>query len=252
MPRNQLSKGVSEKPRIPSLYFNNASSLTLDGRLSQSSYYDGSSMRSYFDGSSTTNLNDTELEEGLGVKRGRVLRDARWRDSVGKEKPLPPTGLGLSPADFPDGGSEAWLVIVGGWCCLFVSFGWITSIGVFQDYYESNLLSNYSSSTVSWIPSLQACCMFIGAPVFGKIFDSFGPRWLLAAGSFFHVFGLMMASLSTQYYQLLLSQGVCSALGSGAIFYAANNSASTWFLRRRAFAMGILSSGSSLGGVIFP
>ena len=162
------------------------------------------------------------------------------------------TVRGPDPGDFPDGGFEAWLVILGGWCCLFVSFGWITSIGVFQDYYEGHQLSNYSSSTVSWIPSLQACSMFIGAPVFGKAFDNWGPRWLLAGGTFFHVFGLMMASISSEYYQLLLSQGLCSSLGAGAIFYAANNSGSTWFFQRRAFALGIMSSGSSLGGVIFP
>lgn len=38
------------------------------------------------------------------------------------------------------------------------------------------------------------------------------------AGTFFHVFGLMMASISTEYYQILLSQGVCSAIGASAIF----------------------------------
>ena len=169
-----------------------------------------------------------------------------------EETKAQPAIQGPNPADFPDGGFEAWLVILGGWCCLFVSFGWITSIGVFQDYYQGHQLSSYSSSTVSWIPSLQAFSMFIGAPVYGKIFDGYGPRWLLIGGTFFHVFGLMMASISTEYYQFLLSQGLCSALGASAVFYAANNSGSTWFFHRRAFALGILSSGSSLGGVIFP
>jgi hypothetical protein len=28
-------------------------------------------------------------------------------------------------------------------------------IGVFQEYYQRDLLSDYSESTVSWIPSLQ-------------------------------------------------------------------------------------------------
>jgi hypothetical protein len=27
---------------------------------------------------------------------------------------------GINPADFPDGGLEAWLVVFGGWCTLFV------------------------------------------------------------------------------------------------------------------------------------
>lgn len=30
-----------------------------------------------------------------------------------------------APSDPPDGGLEAWLVVVGGFCALLVSFGWI-------------------------------------------------------------------------------------------------------------------------------
>jgi MFS family permease len=166
-------------------------------------------------------------------------------------KSVVPPG-GVNPADFPDGGTEAWLVVLGGWCCLFVSFGWINCIGVFQEYYQENLLRGYSSSTVSWIPSLELFMMFFGGPFFGKTFDNFGPRGLLAAGSVLHVLGLMMTSLSTKYYQILLAQGVCSALGASAIFFAAMSSTSTWFFKKRATAIGIIASGSSMGGVIFP
>jgi hypothetical protein len=42
--------------------------------------------------------------------------------------PKPVTG-GINPADFPDGGLEAWLVVFGGWLCLFASFGWINCVG---------------------------------------------------------------------------------------------------------------------------
>lgn len=62
----------------------------------------------------------------------------------------------------------------------------------------------------------------------------------------------MMTSLSTEYYQFILAQGICSPLGASAIFNACVNSVSTWFGKRRAFALGVMASGSSLGGVIFP
>jgi MFS transporter, MCT family, aspergillic acid transporter len=62
----------------------------------------------------------------------------------------------------------------------------------------------------------------------------------------------MMASISTKYYQLLLSQGVCSALGICAIFQPCMSSIPSWFQRKRGAAYGIASSGTSLGGVIFP
>lgn len=52
----------------------------------------------------------------------------------------------------------------------------------------------------------------------GRIYDKYGPRWLMLFGTFMHVFGLMMASVSTQYYQIVLSQGICSPIGICCLF----------------------------------
>lgn len=61
-----------------------------------------------------------------------------------------------------------------------------------------------------------------------------------------------MASISTEYYQILLSQGVCSAIGVSLIFQPANSVIPGWFDKRRGAAYGIMTSGSSIGGVVFP
>lgn len=53
----------------------------------------------------------------------------------------------------------------------------------------------------------------------GKLSDSYGPRWPLLLGSFMHVFGLMMVSISTEYYQIFLAQCVCSGIGTSFLFY---------------------------------
>ncbi|KAM5352807.1 hypothetical protein ACJ41O_005529 [Fusarium nematophilum] len=152
----------------------------------------------------------------------------------------------------PDGGLVAWLVVLGAWCTSFCSFGWINSVGAFQEYYQNDLLSQYSSSTIAWIPSLQIFFMMGMGPIIGTLYDNYGPRYLILVGSFLHVFGLMMASISTEYYQILLSQGVCSAIGVSAIFQPALSTIHGWFDSKRGAAFGILSTGSSLGGVIFP
>lgn len=61
-----------------------------------------------------------------------------------------------------------------------------------------------------------------------------------------------MASLANEYYQFILSQAICSPLGAGMILYPCFSCVTTWFEKKRALAMGITSSGSSLGGVIMP
>ncbi|KAK2806229.1 hypothetical protein FQN50_005954 [Emmonsiellopsis sp. PD_5] len=174
------------------------------------------------------------------------------------------------PSRYPDGGFKAWMSVVGAFCCVFCSFGWINCIGVFQEYYQTHQLRDYSPSAVSWISSLQIFMIFAGGPIVGRIFDIYGPRYLILFGTFFHVFGLMMTSLCTEYYQILLAQGVCSSIGICCLFTPgeslstlrrtpypnmkslATNCVSTWFFKKRAFAMGITASGGSLGGVIFP
>lgn len=72
---------------------------------------------------------------------------------------------------FPEGGREAWIVLFGTWCVLFCTFGLGNSIGVFQTYYVSHALRQYSSSTISWITSfmqwvLNFLPIVVGSPSF--------------------------------------------------------------------------------------
>lgn len=46
--------------------------------------------------------------------------------------------------------------------------------------------------------------------------------------------------------------GICSPIGSSMIFYPAMAAVGTWFHKNRALALGVMASGSSLGGVLFP
>lgn len=165
----------------------------------------------------------------------------------------PPASAPAGPSSPPpDGGFKAWATVVGGWCCLFVSFGWINCIGIFEAHYEHNQLSEYPPGIVAWITSTEVAVMYLTMPLHGKLYDNFGPKPLLYAGTLMHVFGLMMASLSTEYYQILLSQSICSAIGTSAVFSAAMGAVGSWFSKRRALALGVVASGSSLSACILP
>jgi MFS family permease len=69
--------------------------------------------------------------------------------------------------------------------------------------------------------------MFFGGAFIGKFFDAYGPRYILLLGTFMHVFGIMMASISYKYWHFVLSQGICSAVGASMIFYPAVSCVST-------------------------
>lgn len=83
-----------------------------------------------------------------------------------------PRGDSLDVDSFPDGGLEAWLVVLGGWCALVCTFGLINSVGVFEQYYVSGPLKAYDQSTVSWILSaLVFLQIFCGSIVSGTPFS---------------------------------------------------------------------------------
>ncbi|KAI1395160.1 major facilitator superfamily domain-containing protein [Hypoxylon fuscum] len=156
------------------------------------------------------------------------------------------------PHAFPDGGFQAWFCIAGGFCTIFSSFGWVNCIGVFQDYYQTHQLSSYSPGTVAWIPATESFMLFFFGLFSGKLADNYGPRWPLLFGSVLHVFGLMMVSISKEYYQIFLAQSIASGIGTSFLFYPTIAAAGTWFKRHRALAFGIMVSGSSVGGVVLP
>lgn len=132
------------------------------------------------------------------------------------------------------------------------SRGLLNAFGAFQVYYTSTLIPDSNNSAVSWIGSIQAfltCCVTIFA---GPLFDRGHAKAIVYLGSFLVTFGLMMASLGSSYYQLLLAQGFCIGIGAGCIFIVSVAIIPQYFSTKRAFAIGIAAAGSSLGGVIYP
>ncbi|KAI1106699.1 monocarboxylate permease-like protein [Jackrogersella minutella] len=200
-------------------------------------------------GTSTSreDLGDRKSEKGTinSLENGNLFETQQQ----GAESSVPSK---TDPNVFPDGGFEAWFCIAGGFCTVFSSFGWVNCIGVFQDYYQANQLSNYTSSDVAWIPAMESFMLFFFGLFTGKLADNYGPRWPLLFGSVVHVFGMMMISISKEYYQIFLSQSIVSGIGTSFIFYPTLAAAGSWFKKHRALAYGIMVSGSSMGGVVLP
>ncbi|KAL5378822.1 hypothetical protein DPSP01_008862 [Paraphaeosphaeria sporulosa] len=155
-------------------------------------------------------------------------------------------------AAIPNGGVTAWLQVVGAFFLFFNSWGIINTFGSYQAYYETNLLTSANPSAISWIGSIQAFLLLVVGMICGPLYDRGYFRGLLLGGSFLLVFGQMMLSLCTQYYQVLLAQAICIGLGCGCLFIPSVAILSTYFTTKIATAVGLAASGSSLGGVVYP
>lgn len=90
------------------------------------------------------------------------------------------------------------------------------------------------------------------AVVTGPIYDRGYFKSLIVTGTFFVCFGFMMTSLSRQYWQVLLAQGVVVGLGNGFLWVPSVAILPQYFTTKKALANGIAAAGSSVGGIVYP
>ncbi|KAI9760174.1 MAG: hypothetical protein M1840_002591 [Geoglossum simile] len=175
--------------------------------------------------------------------------------SAASRPPPPPTPTAAPappPPPPPNGGMTAWLQVLGAHFLFFNSWGIVNAFGAYQAFYQTDLLHTSTPSEISWIGTVQGFIMIVIGVITGPLYDLGYLRALIFTGTFLTFFGLMMASISTRYYQVFLSLGVCVGLGSGCLFVPSVAIVSTYFSTKRAAATGLTAAGGSLGGVIFP
>lgn len=98
---------------------------------------------------------------------------------------------------YPEGGLRAYSVVFGSFLALTACFGLMNSVGTFQTYLGANQLAGYSDSAVGWIFSLYIFVAFFCGLQIGPVFDAYGPRWLVLAGSVLLVSGVLGIASST-------------------------------------------------------
>ncbi|KAF2664993.1 MFS general substrate transporter [Microthyrium microscopicum] len=176
------------------------------------------------------------------------------KDSESNEDHSLPTFSG-SPNDaaiYPEGGLRAWLVVLGSFSGMLASFGFMNTIGVFQEYISRNQLSTYSDSTIGWIFSMYIFIAFGGGLIIGPVFDAKGPRLLLLSGSICLVTAMLLIGIASTYWQFMLIIGIIAGAGSSLIFTPSVAAVGHYFHAKRGAATGIAATGGSVGGVIFP
>ncbi|KAG1820096.1 major facilitator superfamily domain-containing protein [Suillus variegatus] len=159
-----------------------------------------------------------------------------------------------SPHEFSEGGWAGWATAFGAFLVQFCGFGYITSFGVYEDFYTQHYLANETSSAISWIGSTSASLLMLVGLVSGSLHDRGYFYHLIIAGSFLECLSLFMLSLSKsdQYYQIFLSQGLGLGIATGLLYIPSVAIISHHFRQRRTLVMTFVATGSSLGAIIHP
>ncbi|RAK93849.1 MFS monocarboxylate transporter [Aspergillus costaricaensis CBS 115574] len=146
----------------------------------------------------------------------------------------------------------AIMTLLGSFCGMFCTVGFVNSFGLFLEYYKKDQLSNQPESTIAWIASIDIFFIFGVSVVSGPLLDTLGPRLLLCIGSLGTIFSIMMTSLCKQLYQFILAQGILLGISLSLLTCPMIALVGQHIKIKRGAAVGIVIGGSSLGGVLWP
>jgi MFS family permease len=155
------------------------------------------------------------------------------------------------PPPVQDGGTRAWLQVLGSFLVFGNLWGFIFSFGSFQSYYEITYLPDVAPSSISWIGTMGVFLLVLVGVISGPLFDLGYFRTMLFVGAAFETFGAFMMSLCTEYWQLFITQGIILGLGNGMLYLPGLALVGRSFKKNRAIAMGITTCGAPVGGVIY-
>lgn len=162
------------------------------------------------------------------------------------------SSIGPNGEVYPEGGMRAWLVVFGSFCGMVAALGIMNTIGIYESYLAENQLSAYSRSSIGWIISVYVFLSFGAGLVIGPVFDYYGPRWLVLAGSILIMLSIMLLGVCTQYWHFMIVFGILGGTGTALIFTPGISAIGHFFYVRRGNATGLAATGGAIGGVIFP
>ncbi|KAI8084763.1 major facilitator superfamily domain-containing protein [Halteromyces radiatus] len=123
-----------------------------------------------------------------------------------------------------------------------------------QNYYEQHVFIDLPNAVIqlSFVGTLALSFMRLMGPVAQLMEPWIGHKGVLVIGCLCKAIGMLMAGFATQVYQLYLFQGLLFGCGSSLMYYTSLTLTPQWFTKRKGLALGIVASGSGIGGLVVP
>ena len=142
-----------------------------------------------------------------------------------------------------------WVVVGLSFLTVGVAFGCRASFAVFLIVIIQEF--HWSRGATAGALLLGALVWSISAPFIGMLFDRYGPRVVLPAGSLIMAMGFLITSFTQTLLHFYIGIGVFMALGFAALPMSTHGIIiSNWFVQKRGTAMGIVASGMGAGVLV--
>ncbi|XP_033646197.1 monocarboxylate transporter 5-like [Asterias rubens] len=156
---------------------------------------------------------------------------------------------GQTPSEPRMDSGWSWLVLVGAFIVYFTALGSVSSLSVYLTVWMESFEA--SATTVGLVLSIHSLMRGMFGPICGMFCTKFGPRIVMVAGGLILTGGFIMAALSPTIEMLILSNGFVTALGASLSLSAVFQAMGMYFKTRFTFAVGVATSGISLGQLAF-
>ncbi|XP_044276321.1 monocarboxylate transporter 9 isoform X2 [Varanus komodoensis] len=148
----------------------------------------------------------------------------------------------------PDGG-WGWMIVVVSFFTQFLCYGSPLAVGVL--YLEWLDMFGEGKGKTAWVGSLASGVGLLASPICSTCVSTFGARPVTIFSAFMVAGGLMMSSVAPNIYFLFCSYGIIVGLGCGLLYTATVTITCQYFDKRRGLALGLISTGSSVGLFIY-
>ncbi|XP_077359342.1 monocarboxylate transporter 6 [Festucalex cinctus] len=149
----------------------------------------------------------------------------------------------------PDGG-WGWVVLAASVLVLALTLAFPSCVGIFYGDLQKDF--HASNSQTSWVPSIMTAVLHAGGPVCSVLVERLGCRATVMLGGVLSGLGMAASSFTRSIGQLYVTAGIVTGLGFCLSYQPAVTILGQYFVRRRAFANAVSSTGTALGLCALP
>ncbi|XP_076014878.1 monocarboxylate transporter 9-like [Genypterus blacodes] len=153
-----------------------------------------------------------------------------------------------SSAKALDGG-WGWVIVVVSFMAQLLAYGSPQSVGVL--YPEWLQAFQKGKGMTAWVGSLVAGVGLVASPICSACVDNFGARPVTIFSGVMVAGGMMLSAFAPNVEFLIFSYGIVVGLGCGLVYAATLTITCQYFDKRRGLALGIVTTGTSVGAFIY-
>ncbi|KFY94294.1 hypothetical protein V498_03929 [Pseudogymnoascus sp. VKM F-4517 (FW-2822)] len=195
----------------------------------------------------------------LSQETGRLQEiSVNTMDHASEEAQIPPRVVSqqnsapdITPAMASQRRTQQILIVISSLMLTFTGCGLNFAFGVYQELYETmdGPFAGASAAEIDLIGTLAVSLMTIGAPFASAWTKTYSPRSVSLIGGILFAVANITASFGQKLWHFVLTQGLLLGCATCLSYIPAVTVAPGWFNGRRGLAMGIVLSGTGLGGV---